>query len=84
MPPMLFDLHADPYERNDLGRDAKYASVIAECEATLRNVVDPDAADRNAKADQNAAIEKNGGKDAILGKGTFRYSPPPGVKAAYH
>ena len=38
----------------------------------------------NAKSDQVAAIEKNGGKDAILGKGTFRYSPPPGVKAAYH
>ena len=84
LPPMLFDLRADPFERSDLGRDAKYASVIAECEATLRTVVDPEAADRNAKADQSAAIEKNGGKDAILGKGTFRYSPPPGVKAAYH
>ena len=80
----LFDLQADPYERSDLGRNAQYASVIAECEAALRNVVDPDTANRNAHADQSAAIEKNGGKQAILGKGTFRYSPPPGVKAAYH
>ena len=84
LPPMLFDLQADPYERSDLGRNAQYASVIAECEAVLRNVVDPDTANRNAHADQSAAIEKNGGKQAILGKGTFRYSPPPGVKAAYH
>ena len=84
LPPMLFDLQADPYERCDLGRNAQYAAVIAECEAVLRTVVDPDAANRNAKSDQAAAIEKNGGKDAILGKGTFRYSPPPGVKAAYH
>ena len=84
LPPMLFDLKADPYERRDLGRDAAYASVIAECEAVLRKVLNPDTADRNAKADQAAAIAKNGGKDAILGKGTFRYSPPPGVKVAYH
>ena len=84
LPPMLFDLQADPHERKDLGRDAQYASVIAGCEATLRTVVDPDAANHNAKSDQAAAIEKNGGKDAILGKGTFRYSPPPGVKAAFH
>jgi choline-sulfatase len=84
LPPMLFDLQADPHERADLGRDRKYAGVIAECEAVLRTVVDPDAANRNAKSDQSAAIEKNGGKDAILGKGTFRYSPPPGIKAAYH
>jgi choline-sulfatase len=84
LPPMLFDLQADPYERTDLGPDAKYAGVTAECEAALRKVVDPDAANRNAKSDQAAAIEKNGGKDAILGKGTFRYSPPPGVKAAFH
>jgi choline-sulfatase len=84
LPPMLFDLKSDPYERKDLGRDAAYAGMIAECEAALRKVVNPEAADRNAKSDQAAAIEKNGGKDAILGKGTFRYSPPPGVKAAYH
>ena len=60
------------------------ACVIAECEGVLRKVVNPDAADRNARADQSEAIAKNGGKDAILGLGTFRYSPPPGVKAAFH
>ena len=84
LPPMLFNLDADPFERQDLGRDPQYAKVIVECEAALRRVVNPDQANANAKADQTALIEKHGGKDAILGKGTFRYSPPPGVKAGYH
>lgn len=84
MPPMLFDLQADPHERNDLGRNPAFKAVSAECETQLRKVVDPEAADRLARADQQAFIEKNGGKEAILKKGTFRYSPPPGVKATYY
>jgi choline-sulfatase len=84
LPPMLFDLDADPHERNDLGRDAAYAAVIRECEAALRKVVDPEAAHRQAMADQQAQIAKHGGKDAILKRGTFRYSPPPGAKASYY
>ena len=84
LPPMLFDLEADPHERNDLGRNAEFAGVVRECEARLRTVVDPEAADRLARADQQAHIEKHGGKEAILKRGTFRYSPPPGAKAAYY
>jgi choline-sulfatase len=84
LPPMLFDLATDPRERTDLGRDPASRPVIAECEALLRKLVDPEAMDRLARADQRACIEKNGGKEAILKKGTFRYSPPPGVAAAYH
>ena len=83
LPPMLFDLEADPYERKDLGRDAGHEAVIRECEAMLRAVVDPEAVDRLARADQRAMIEKHGGTDAIVKRGTFRYSPPPGVKASY-
>ncbi|MGQ0751337.1 MAG: sulfatase-like hydrolase/transferase, partial [Betaproteobacteria bacterium] len=84
LPPMLFDLEGDPFERVDLGRDASHAAVVAECEAALRSVVNPEEADRLAKADQRAHIEKHGGKEAILKRGTFRYSPPPGAKAAYY
>jgi choline-sulfatase len=83
MPPMLFDLAADPGERNDLGRNPGFQAVLAECEERLRRTVDPEAADRLARVDQRAQIEKNGGKEAILGKGTFRYTPPPGAKATY-
>jgi choline-sulfatase len=84
MAPMLFDLAADPHECKDLGGEPALKATIAECERLLRKVVDPEAADRQARADQDAAIAKHGGKDAILSKGTFRYSPPPGVKAAYY
>jgi len=28
-------------------------------------------------------IERHGGTAAILAKGTFRYSPPPGTEAKY-
>jgi len=84
LPPMLFDLERDPYERVDLGPDPAYREVVSACEAALRKVVDPEAADREARADQRAHIEKHGGKEAILKRGTFRYSPPPGVKAAYY
>ena len=84
VPPMLFDLEADPEERRDLGRDPAYAQVVAECEQVLRKVVDPDAAHRQAMADQKAMIAKFGGEQAIMGRGTFRYSPPPGSKATYY
>ena len=83
LPPMLFDLDADPQERTDLGRDPHSAAVIRECDAALRRIVDPEAVDKLAKADQTARIDEVGGKEAILKRGTFRYSPPPGVKAAY-
>ena len=82
-PPMLFDLERDPEERRDLGADPACAGIVAECEALLRGVVDPEAVDRLAKQDQRRVIERHGGADAILKRGTFRYSPPPGVKAKY-
>jgi choline-sulfatase len=83
LPAMLFDLEADPHERNDLGGQAGCAAVVRECEARLRTVVDPEAADAQARDDQRRYIEKHGGADAIVERGTFRYSPPPGTKAAY-
>jgi choline-sulfatase len=84
LPPMLFDLEADPFERNDLGRNPDYAAAVLECEARLRAVVDPEAADRRAREDQHTQIDKHGGVEAIMKRGTFRYSPPPGVKASYY
>jgi len=84
LPPMLFDLAADPQERIDLGRDPSHASTVATCEAALRRVVDPEAAHALAISDQAARIAEAGGREAILARGTFRYSPPPGAKAAYY
>jgi len=84
VPPMLFDLENDPFEKRDLGRDESFRAVVQQCEQLLRQVVDPEAADKLAKSDQKAMIRKHGGEEAILKMGTFRYSPPPGTKAAYY
>lgn len=80
MAPMLYDLEQDPDEAKDLGSDPAYASVVKDCEATLRKLVDPEAAHHAALAAQTAKIAEVGGTEAILKRGTFRYSPPPGVK----
>jgi len=83
MPPMLFDLEADPHETRDLGVDPGYAGVRAECETRLRKVVDPERADRLARGDQAARITELGGREAIKKRGSFGYSPPPGTKADF-
>jgi choline-sulfatase len=84
MPPQLFDLDSDPQEARDLAREAGYAGLVADCEAALRRVVDPDAADALAKADQRARIAAFGGREAILARGSFGYSPAPGTKPVYN
>ena len=81
--PMLFDLDRDPQERNDLATDPGYAGLIRDCLAELRQIVDPEAVDRRARADQEARIAEFGGREAILARGSFGYSPIPGEKAQY-
>jgi choline-sulfatase len=77
--PMLFDLDDDPEERRDLADVPEYQQELAACDAQLRAMLDPEAIDRLARADQRAMIERLGGKDAIMKRGAVRHSPPPGV-----
>ena len=79
--PMLFDLQNDPYERRDLAGDPSFKADLAACVARLRATLDPEAIDRLAKADQANMIHRLGGKEAVLGRGAIRHSPPPGVAA---
>lgn len=65
-PPELFDLQADPEELRDLAQDPEHAGVVAEFEAALRSMLDPEGVDRQAKNDQNALIARFGGRDAAL------------------
>ena len=62
MPPQLFDLDTDPQETRDLAREAGYQGLVADCDAALRRVVDPDAAAALAKTDQRARIAAMGGR----------------------
>lgn len=83
MRPQLFDLDADPQEARDLGADPGYRGLVAECEAELRRCVDPDAVDRLAHADQSTRIDAHGGREAVLQRGSFGYSPVPGTEPSY-
>ncbi len=68
-PPELFDLEADPEELRDLAGDPARAGVLAALEAELRAMLDPEAVDRHAKADQAALVAAHGGREAALAKG---------------
>ncbi|MEO7242549.1 MAG: sulfatase-like hydrolase/transferase [Variovorax sp.] len=78
MAPQLFDLQADPEEINDLADAPAHQAERKLLEALLRGICDPDAVDRQAKADQAAVVEKNGGREAVIERGTFGATPPPG------
>ncbi|MBT3992016.1 MAG: sulfatase-like hydrolase/transferase [Rhodospirillaceae bacterium] len=76
--PELFDLEADPEETSDLAADPNYAEIVTEYEGYLRAICDPEKVDRQAKDDQNALIEKFGGRDKALHTGTPGATPVPG------
>lgn len=77
----LFDLARDPEETRDLMQDGGGAEVVAKLEAKLRAILDPEATDARAKADQLAHAERHGGVDAVRRRGTFSYTPVPGDDA---
>ncbi|MCH7476908.1 MAG: hypothetical protein IIA14_02270 [SAR324 cluster bacterium] len=81
--PQLFNLENDPEETEDLAERKEMQPLLAECEATLRTIVDPEAADALAKSDQRAKIERHGGREAIVSRGAFAYTPAPGEEPVY-
>ena len=76
--PQLFDLEADPQEAHDLGASPAHAAVRAELETELRKIVDPEAVNARAFADQERKIALHGGAEAIKARGDFGYTPAPG------
>ncbi|MCP5155549.1 MAG: sulfatase-like hydrolase/transferase [Ectothiorhodospiraceae bacterium] len=82
-PPQLFDLAEDPHETTDRAADPRCTDVLRVCEARLRAVVDPEAANAQAFADQAAQIERHGGRDALMARGSFGYTPAPGEPPRY-
>jgi choline-sulfatase len=81
--PELFDLEADPEELRDLGTDRAYAEVRRECHQRLLAMLDPVEVDRRAKRRQAEIVAAHGGREAVIKRGSFAYSPPPGFKAEF-
>jgi choline-sulfatase len=79
-PPELFDLEADPGETRDLAGEPGMEAVLAECEERLRAICDPDAVNAQAFEDQRRLIAAYGGREAVIGRGDYSYTPAPGEK----
>ena len=82
-PPQLFDLAADPDETTDLAASPDHQPILTDLEKQLRAIVDPEAANAQAKADQQAKIASFGGEEAVRHRGAFDNSPVPGEKPAF-
>lgn len=84
--PQLFDLDADPHELRDLVAAADQrpdvVAALAEGEARLRAICDPEAVDQRCFADQAAKIEALGGRDACVNAYVFNHTPTPGEQDA--
>ena len=75
--PELFNLEDDPEETTDLGQTRKYKSVLEEYIRDLKAICDPEKVDRKAKDDQNALVERFGGREKALKTGTPGATPTP-------
>ena len=80
--PELYDLEDDPGETTDLAEQPGKASVLAECHAALLGICDPEAVSAEAFADQRRRIALHGGRDAVIERGDFGYTPAPGETPA--
>ncbi|MEZ5658026.1 MAG: sulfatase-like hydrolase/transferase [Burkholderiaceae bacterium] len=75
--PELFDLLEDPEETRSIHDQPRHRERLDSLQASLRAIVDPEATDRLAKDDQNAFIERFGGREKALTMTRFGATPVP-------
>jgi choline-sulfatase len=80
--PELYDIETDPGETTDLAEQSEMTSVLAECHAALLRICDPEAVSAEAFTDQRRRIALHGGRDAVIQRGDYGYTPAPGEKPA--
>jgi choline-sulfatase len=81
--PELFDLDSDPEELNDLGTNKAFSKERENCHRKLLAMLNPEEVDRKAKRRQAELVAAHGGREAVIRRGSFAYSPPPGFKAEF-
>jgi choline-sulfatase len=82
-PPQLFDLENDPDEIHDLAADPRYREAREECRRKLYEMCDPVEVDRRARARQAELLALNGGREAVIKRGDFGFTPAPGTVAEF-
>lgn len=75
--PELFGLESDPEELTDLAGQSEHAATQAGLHQELLKICDPEATDALAHADQEAMIERYGGKEKAMKLGAPAATPPP-------
>ena len=61
--------------------DPRQQDRITAFEKMLRSIVDPEAVNQQALADQATYVEAHGGREAILGQAPIHGTPVPGGKS---
>ena len=64
--PQLFNLEEDPDECKDLAEDPAYQGICKALEKDLRDIVDIEKTDAQARAAQKEVMEEMGGKEEFL------------------
>ena len=72
-PPQLFDLTSDPGEQTDLS--STHPELLAEARARLHAILDPEATDARAHADQAALVDRLGGREKLLAMEQWSFTP---------
>ncbi len=83
MAPQLFDLLNDPDEMTDRGTDPSLGAIRDEMATELRRICDPDIVEAQAQTDCRAIVDAHGGIEAVVAKGGFGATPPPGHDPVY-
>jgi choline-sulfatase len=81
--PQLFNLEEDPQELVDIAYRASSVEILSELETELRKICSPEEVDARAKADQAALVERHGGREAVVARGSFGGTPAPGEQANF-
>jgi choline-sulfatase len=81
--PQLFDLAQDPEETRDLAEDPAHAKILEQCRGKLYGICDPQEVDRRARARQAELLAANGGREAVIKRGDFGFTPAPGTVADF-
>ncbi len=77
-PPQLFDMEHDRLECHNVATESDYQQVLQECTKRLHNILDPMEVNAQAHQDQARRVHENGGRQAVIERGTFANSPVPG------